>query len=672
MAHSGRVGTGVVGSASATGTITAARAVAAGETVMVAMVVESGAGAIPDVDTVTDDRGNTYTVDNGAGGSGNSTLALVLARGRIETPLQIGDDITVTLDGETRTRWALVAEGFDDVAETSPLDRVAANHNPGSSGSLVSGTTATTTEPNELVVAVFGFGAGRSVTIPAGWSGGTQVATSVGSTDRAVQLIWRYVTTTGAQQATLTISPNSTYAGLIATYKLEAEAHSGSAAIAAALAMAAAGTPDVDGAGQITATLGMTGTGSPDVAGGTGLITGQLAMSARGRADTSIGLPPRPRTRWQLVLGPASGGHELALTEAHGRRYTARLNENSDLSFSIDGRHRQADAIGELTTDVHLLFSDSTGTRILDRCRVGPTRDEVSEDEHRVEVTALDYREVLARRILYSDDTLTYTGVDQAEIAWALVDATQQRPAGHLGIDKGWTGTSPTGIDRDRTYEAGDSIGQRIQELSEVIDGFDWDISPVSASGLQLDVWHPMRGSDRGVVLIYGGLVAHVQREVNPSDYANALRYTGAEGDEEDPGPDPVEIEAPLLGQDGDWPQGRWDAAFGDDGLITQATLNERAAWQLAESQVIRPVYTVRLKRGGWGGPDHIWLGDTVRLIVASGRLRVDASLRVHEIQLDIDEDGGETATLTLGGPRPDFRRWPSRVDRRLRDLERR
>src|SRR5690606_9835308 len=116
----------------------------------------------------------------------------------------------------------------------------------------------------------------------------------------------------------------------------------------------------------------------------------------------------------------------------------------------------------------------------------------------------------------------------------------------HLGIDKGWTGTSPTGIDRDRTYEAGDSIGQRIQELSEVIDGFDWDISPVSASGLQLDVWHPMRGSDRGVVLIYGGLVAHVQREVNPSDYANALRYTGAEGDEEDPGPDPVEIEAPL------------------------------------------------------------------------------------------------------------------------------
>lgn len=450
------------------------------------------------------------------------------------------------------------------------------------------------------------------------------------------------------------------------------EAHSGSATMTASLAMAAAGTPDVDGAGQITATLGMTGTGSPDVAGGAGSITGQLAMSARGRADTSIGLPPRPRTRWQLVLGPASGGHELALTEAHGRRYTARLNENSDLSFSIDGRHPQADAIGELTTDVHLLFSDSTGTQILDRCRVGPTRDEVSEDEHRVEVTALDYREVLARRILYSDDTLTYTGVDQAEIAWALVDATQQRPAGHLGIDKGWTGTSPTGIDRDRTYEAGDSIGQRIQELSEVIDGFDWDISPVSASGLQLDVWHPMRGSDRGVVLIYGGLVAHVQREVNPSDYANALRYTGAEGDEEDPGPDPVEIEAPLLGQDGDWPQGRWDAAFGDDGLITQATLNERAAWQLAESQVIRPVYTVRLKRGGWGGPDHIWLGDTVRLIVASGRLRVDAPLRVHEIQLDIDEDGGETATLTLGGPRPDFRRWPSRVDRRLRDLERR
>jgi hypothetical protein len=396
-------------------------------------------------------------------------------------------------------------------------------------------------------------------------------------------------------------------------------------------------------------------------------VTGSATVTISGTKNTSIGLPPRPRTRWQLVIGPASGGHELALTEAKGRRYTARLNDNSELAFSIDGRHPQAEAIAELSTDVHLLFTDSAGTTILDRCRVGQTGDDIGEDAHATSVTCLDYRAVLARRELYSDATLTYTGVDQAEIAWALIAYTQGKPGGNLGISKGWTGTTPTGQLRDRTYEAGDSIGQRIQELSEVIGGFDWDVSPVSASALRLDIWSPERGSDRGVVLLQGGLAARVTREVNPSDYANALRYTGST----DPATTPVELEAPDLAQPDVFPQGRWDAAFGDDGL-TQDGLDERAAWQLAQSQVVSPVYTVKLKRGAWDGPDHIWLGDTVRLVVRSGRLRVDTSLRVHEVELDLDGSGGETVTLSLGGPRPDFRRWPSKVDQRLKNIERR
>lgn len=403
------------------------------------------------------------------------------------------------------------------------------------------------------------------------------------------------------------------------------------------------------------------------VAGRSGDLTlsGAPSLTISGTKETGIGLPPRPRTRWQMVIGPASGGHELALTEARSRRYTARLGENSDMSFSIDGRHPQAAAIAELSTDVHLLFSTASGTEILDRCRVGQTRDDVGEDEHRTDVTCLDYRAVLDRQILLSGDTLTFAGVDQTDIAWSLIAAAQAHRAGDLGIWKGVV-DGYTGQVRDRTYEAGDSIGQRIQELSEVINGFDWDITPDSASSLRFDAWYPGRGSDRGVVLLLGGLVATVSREVNPSDYANAIRYSGGEATTAG------EWEAGDLGTPGAFPQGRWDKAFGDDGLTTQASLDERAEWQLAESQVVTPVYTVRLKRGGWEGPDHIWVGDTVRLIIPSGRLDVDTTARVHEVQIDIDEDGGETVTLTLGGPRPDFRRWPSLIEQRLNNLERR
>lgn len=402
-------------------------------------------------------------------------------------------------------------------------------------------------------------------------------------------------------------------------------------------------------------------------------VTGNADVTISGSQQTGIGLPPRPRTRWQLVIGPASGGHELALTEATDRKYTARLGDNSDLSFSIDGRHPQAEGIAELSTDVHLLFTDTNGTTILDRCRIGQTGDDIDENSHKVTVTCLDYRAVLAARRLYSDATLTYTATDQAEIAWTLVEYTQGKTGGNLGIAKGWVGTLPTNVLRnDRTYEAGDSVGDRIKELAELIDGFDWDITPTSASGLRMDVWYPQRGSDRGVVLILGGLAQEVHREPSTAAYANALRYTGAAGDDVTPGPTAVESEATDLASADAFPEGRWDAAFGDDGLTTQAQLDERAAWQLEQSQVGAVAYTVKLQRGAWDGPDHIWLGDTVRLIIPSGRLAVDTAARVHEVAVDMDGNNGETVTLTLGGPRPDFTRWPSAIEKRLKNLERR
>lgn len=368
--------------------------------------------------------------------------------------------------------------------------------------------------------------------------------------------------------------------------------------------------------------------------------------------------------RWQFVVGPATGGHELALTEARSRQYTVRLTEPSALSCGLDARHPQADSINELATDMHILWTGSGGTTLeLDRQRIGSTHDSGTATEHTVDVTAIDYRAVLARRRLYTGDTVTYTGVDQGEIAWGLVSSTQGNTGGDLGISKAWTGTAPTGVNRDRTFELGDSVGERIQELSEVQGGFDWDVEPSGASALRLNVFYPERGQDRGVVLIPGGLVADWTREFNPADYANAIRMTG---------------ETALLAQEREAPdlaaraEGRWDAAFGDTGLVTQAALNERADWQIAQSQDAAPVWTVTIRQGGWDGPSHIWVGDTVRLVVNSGRLATDRTLRVYEMAFSIGEDGQESLTLALGGPKPDFRKPPALFARRLTNLERR
>lgn len=429
------------------------------------------------------------------------------------------------------------------------------------------------------------------------------------------------------------------------------------------------GVKHAPGAGSTTLTVTPSGTGTKHAA-GVGATTVTFTPSGSGVRDTGIGLPVRGRTRWQFIAGPASGGYEVALSAAMSRTYTARLNDNSELSFTLDTALPQAAYLEPLSTDVHVLFTGSDGrTTEIDRLRCGQPNITVDADKARVAWTCLDYRAVLARRQLYSDSTLTWTGVDQGEIAWGLIQQTQDRTAGDLGIAKGWTGTTPTGVLRDRTYTAGDSIGQRIQEISDVIGGFDWSIIPTSPSGLQLAVWFPQRGSDRGVVIEQGGLMAAATVNVDPTEYANALRYTGAAGDGTTPGPTPDELEAAGLA---DMPQGRWDATFGDDSLTLQSTLDERAAWQLGWSEVVRPVWTVTLRRGGWQGPDHIWLGDTVRLVAKRHGLDVDMTARVYEVAVTLDGDGAESVQLTLNGPRQRYAWRARRIEQRLSNLERR
>ncbi|GAA3957732.1 hypothetical protein GCM10023085_45310 [Actinomadura viridis] len=438
----------------------------------------------------------------------------------------------------------------------------------------------------------------------------------------------------------------------------------GTGVITGTAMLAGTGTKNAVGSGTITGTVTLTGTGRKN-AYGTATITGVVELSGTGDKQSGIGSIPRPRIRWQFVVGPAGGGHELALTEARGRRFTARLTDPSEVSYSIDGRHPQAAAIDELTTDTHVLWTPDAGqTRIVMRGRNGNTGDTLDSTSHQMDVAALDYRAVLNRRRLYSTNPLTYTATDQAEIVWGLISATQGNTAGGLGLSKGWTGTTPTGVLRDRTYEAGDSVGERIQELSEVIGGFDWDVEADSASALQVNVYYPQRGVNRGVVLEYGGLIAGARREVNVGDYANAIRMTGEETLVAQ------ELEATDLA---DRPEGRWDAVFGDAGLTTQPALNDRALWQIAESQVVQPTYTLTLVQDAWDGPDHIWLGDWVQVVIISPpRLQVNDLLRVYEMQFSIGENGEEALELTVGGPKPDPRRRAAQVNRRLKNLERR
>lgn len=379
--------------------------------------------------------------------------------------------------------------------------------------------------------------------------------------------------------------------------------------------------------------------------------------------------------RWMWVCGPWYGGPHHPLSRAKARKVTLQLNDASSCSFTLDGLDPVAGQVQELVTDVHALRDQPDGgprDRVF-RGRVGPTTDDLDGLRHTVAVTAWDYREVLNRRILWSSSPREFRVVDQGQIVAALVTDAQSRPGGGLGLTV--TGAT-TGQLRDRVYDPGKSVGELIQELSEVIGGFDWDVVSPSLDSLVLRIHYPAKGGVKAVILSWGdALLAKVSRSVELGAYGNAVRVTGrvaerAEGATDDP-VEPVPFEGDTAGI-GANPTGRWERAEGTD-ITTDAGLAERGAWHLAEAETVRPTYDVELHRGAWRGRSHIDTGDWVRLRVKSGRLGVDTSLRVHTISIPIEDDGREgPVSLSLGGPRQDYGRRAALTERRLADLRRR
>lgn len=388
------------------------------------------------------------------------------------------------------------------------------------------------------------------------------------------------------------------------------------------------------------------------------LVVGDAAHAQT--ADTVTIAPPvvnaAPTLRvWRWAVGNHSSAvPELLLSNIKNRRVTWRLRSSADASFTMLGNDAQAGDVEELISDVWC-YRDGD---LVYRGRVGPTSDDIGVDRHGVTVTTGDYRAVLERRMLYADSTLVFAAVDQADIAWSLIDDTQGRTGGALGITEGAHG--PTGVTRDRTYEPGQYIAPLITQLGEVVDGFDWEID----ADLVFNVFHPERGSNGGVVLDYGGIVASVQRSVDPGAYFNALRLSGA---------DALTAETREVAGLGVLPEGRWDRQAGEPSVLVQSALDERADLLIDEGAVISPTYVVTLKPDRWEGPSHIFLGDTVRLVVKSlPRLNVDVSQRVYEVTASIDDDGKETVSLAIGSSDTLRRRQAPDLSTRVADLERR
>jgi hypothetical protein len=386
--------------------------------------------------------------------------------------------------------------------------------------------------------------------------------------------------------------------------------------------------------------------------------------------------------RWRLTVhrrsftptlyAPARTTGIAEITDARSRRLEIGWNTPARLTFTVDGRSDSAAYVQELSTDVMAWRTDADGTdHLMFRGVVAQSEDTLTEQTHSVNFTAHDYLAVVNRRYLSPAEDLTYSQVDQDDIVADLVARAEVMATSDGGVSfdpgsrlplavalvnpDGTARAARSGQLRDRTYTGGSSIGQLITDLAAVIGGFDVDVYS-EANGPAGHDWLRVFYAGRGVgrtdlALVYGSTVSALTRSANSADYANLIRVVGDNGGAEG---------APqLLGEAwntdannvGAVPVGLWMATDNASDVKLQATLKQKADGDLAVQGLLVPSYTLTLTPG-WYRPGFPNVGDTVPLVVRSGRLDISTTVQVLGLNFAIQDDtAGEDVELTVGRP---------------------
>lgn len=140
--------------------------------------------------TVTDQAGNTYVIDQTQNTGGNVS-SVMIARSILATPLTSGQFVRITLSSGAAL-GGHIAE-FSGI-DTSPLDKKTSNDN-GFATTWTSGTTAATTVADELLVAVMCSDASKRQTPNLNWN--EEADLDMVSAGRGLVSQYRIVSSTG-------------------------------------------------------------------------------------------------------------------------------------------------------------------------------------------------------------------------------------------------------------------------------------------------------------------------------------------------------------------------------------------------------------------------------------------------------------------------------------------
>ena len=404
------------------------------------------------------------------------------------------------------------------------------------------------------------------------------------------------------------------------------------------------------------------------------------AGSSTGFTVTGLLAPPPGRGVWRLTLHQrqfdASYYTQTILAQLDGafnRKLEQNWCESAQLTFDMNGRDPACALIQELQMDVVAWRWDEWNHVDVPVFRglVGQSEDKLDESGHTVTFTCHDYFSMLGRRLYTSRNQLVYTTTEQDLIANQLCGVAtyaadsngnsfgaaswfplQTKPVNPDGTNRG-----ASGVQRTMTIQGGSQIDTMLNNLAQLTGGFDWDVVPFAdqptlsiATADVLRLFYPYQGVTRTTpVLNYGGAVMQVNRQVSTGAYANYWRTIGNNESALQNAPQ-------VIGeaQTADAVNIIVGTFMSGDQLADQnntAWLGYNAQGQLNQSGVLLPGYQLKLTPGFyyWG---IFNMGDSLPLVIQSGRLNVNTNVRILGITYNIGDDGQEDVELAVGRPR--------------------
>jgi hypothetical protein len=234
-------------------------------------------------------------------------------------------------------------------------------------------------------------------------------------------------------------------------------------------------------------------------------------------------------------------------------------------------------------------------------------------------------------------------GGSQGNIGWDAV-RFYGPGVGGVGVPAGLTG-----LLRDRSYFTYEykGIGEAIEDLSAVIDGFEFSESYAWAGGNKInryfDLWYPEKGIEAEPVDLQFGL-RKLSQEKDPKGFATRTIATGA-GDKD------AKLEAYAFDFEQEFPIGSYPAlekvvSYTD--VIVPATLQGHADRDLAVSKIIQQTLDVEFLPVGDFVPGAIDWGMSLDVYVDDGDLQINDSYRIESISATIDRESQVTLTGTL------------------------